>query len=225
MVDHDLDLSSYLLRLSCLGPNDVHILKRNGFAVDDDNMPSPDNVLGLGDQLGSSSEILQWGHSMIDPRRIKMGQKTSPKLKGHVESIILSSLSPFQVWMFLFPMECLKDVVIPMTNQHLGRELTLHEMVCFIGVLSFMACYQGVSDRMWWWIRTEVDMKEGEPYRLNQFMSLNRFEEIPENLLLTDVPPPPYMDPFHKVRQLISSWNDNMSVFLYHHGCHVLMNP
>ena len=212
LVSHNLDLTTNSFQFSFLGQDDVNVLKRRGISVDDDNNTEPDNVPCPSDKQGLGGEVLQWGHSMIDPRRIKMGQKTSPRLQGHAESIILSSLTPFQVWMLLFPVEWLKDVVIPMTNEHLGRELTLRELICFIGVLSFMACYQGVSDRRWWWSRSEVDMKEGAPYRLNQFMSLNRFEEILANLRLTDLPPPPYVDPFHEVRQCITSWNDNMSL-------------
>ena len=49
-----------------------------------------------------------------------------------------------------------------------------------------MACFEGVVDRRMWWSNTEVDMFEGEIFRLNKYMSLNRFEEIIYNLSYTD---------------------------------------
>jgi hypothetical protein len=49
----------------------------------------------------------------------------------------------------------------------------------------------------------------GAPFRLSQFMSLNRFKAITAAMEYTDIDPPTtFVDKFHHVRQMIDAFNN-----------------
>ena len=76
-----------------------------------------------------------------------------------------------------------------------------------------MAFFEGVVDRRMWRSNTEVNMFEGEIFRLTKYMSLNRFEEIIHNLSYTDRNFPAYNEKFFHIRQMKDAWNENMTKF------------
>ena len=53
-------------------------------------------------------------------------------------------------------------------------------------------------------------MYEGAPFRLGDYMTRTRFEEILSSLRYTDESPPTLLDRFWEVRRLIVAWNKNM---------------
>ena len=60
------------------------------------------------------------------------------------------------------------------------------------------------------WSVKPIELYNGAPYRLNEFMSSNRFEAIFSAISFTDNKPPPYKDKFWQVRQMIAMWNEQM---------------
>ena len=77
-----------------------------------------------------------------------------------------------------FPEEWLVNVCIPMTNKGLAKKVDLQEFYVFLGCIFFMSCYQGIPDREMWWSTKPIDMFDGAPFRLNAYMSQNRFCKI-----------------------------------------------
>ena len=82
------------------------------------------------------------------------------------------------------------------------------EFLRWIGLWLLMSTIEGPSRRDF--SPAPISLFGGAPFRLNNFMSRNRFESILEEVKYTDIEPPTYRDKFHSVRQLISEWNTNI---------------
>ena len=68
------------------------------------------------------------------------------------------------------------------------------------------------GDRREFWSSKAIDAFEGVPFRFNDFMSRNRFENILAALTITDRNAPVFVDRFWEVRQVLSEWNGNMKL-------------
>ncbi|KAL3802491.1 LOW QUALITY PROTEIN: hypothetical protein HJC23_012510, partial [Cyclotella cryptica] len=52
-----------------------------------------------------------------------------------------------------------------------------------------------------WWSKKDINQFEGDPFRLNNVMSLNRFQAIDKAMRYTNCPPPTdFVDRFHDIR-------------------------
>ena len=60
------------------------------------------------------------------------------------------------------------------------------------------------------WSTEPINPFPGAPFRFNDFMSCNCFEEILCAIRLTSFAAPLYRDPFYEVRELMEKWNNNM---------------
>jgi hypothetical protein len=85
-----------------------------------------------------------------------------------------------------FPEEWIIDVLIPMTNKELSKKMDLQELYVFLGCIFFMTCYEGIPDRDLWWLSKPIDMFEGAPFWLNEYMTGKRFNKIQAALQYTD---------------------------------------
>ena len=109
-----------------------------------------------------------------------------------------------------FPEKWVIDVLIPTTNKELDSPINLQEFYVFLGCIFFQASFKGISNHDQWWSTKAINMFEGMPHRLNNFMSRNRFKEIMQALRYTDRPQPEYLDRFHDIRQMQDEWNAHM---------------
>ena len=74
-----------------------------------------------------------------------------------------------------------------------------------------MSTIEGPNRHDYWRV-SEINLFEGAPFRLNNFMPRNRFDEIGQCLGFTDINPPPvYTDKFFLIRQMVKEWNENMA--------------
>ncbi len=79
-----------------------------------------------------------------------------------------------------------------------------------MGCIFDMLCYQEIPNRELWWSSCPIDMFDGVSFRLNAYMSRNRFREIMQALWYTDKAKPLFfIDQFHEVRQMIDSFNNH----------------
>eukprot|EP00804_Cyclotella_cryptica_P008982 CCRYP_003105-RA/>CCRYP_003105-RA protein AED:0.31 eAED:0.24 QI:0/0/0/1/0/0/2/0/230 len=59
-----------------------------------------------------------------------------------------------------------------------------------------------------WWSKKDINQFEGDPFRLNNVMSLNRFQAIDKAMRYTNCPPPTdFVDRFHDISQLQDAFN------------------
>lgn len=189
---------------------DIARLRAQGYDVDDDNDPAPEN-----EPNARNNDILQydaWGSRMVCMRMSEGHRFEGPRLLRH-----LAEDQKRISWFLLFlPNQWMKEVLLVELNKNIlgSTPVTWPEFLRFLGLLFLMATVQVGCNRRSWFEDTEPSEFEGAPFRLQKYMKRTRFDDIMNALRYTNLPPPPYKDKFHQVRQMLKAWNDNMfSVF------------
>ena len=59
-----------------------------------------------------------------------------------------------------------------------GPNITLQDFYVWMGRHFFMAGFEGIKNNKIWWLEKPIDMFEGEPFRLSEYMSGRRFQNI-----------------------------------------------
>jgi hypothetical protein len=188
---------------------DIARFRSEGYDVDDDNDPAPENVPVPPPAAGQvqqqdSSLFGEWGATTLCHRRAEDRRFENPKLlKTRPDSRL--------GWLLYFlPMKYITTVLLVESSKVLpGKPLTLGEFIRFVGLWLIMATTAG-NNRTSFFEQTEPSAWEGAPFRLNEFMSKKRFDDIVQSLRFTHVEPPPYRDKFHQIRQMIAMWNTHM---------------
>ena len=185
---------------------EISDLRQQGIEVDDDNDPAPENA----DPPQPTSHVGEWVTPTICARKEANCSNRKGTWKNYSWKAI-SEMDEFAQFRMCFPEKWVREVVIPATNERIkGDPINLSEFYVFLGCHFFMACFEGISDRNYWWSQKDIDMFEGAPFRLNGFISLNRFKEISAAMEYTNKPPPQeFVDKFHDVRQMIDAFNDH----------------
>jgi hypothetical protein len=94
----------------------------------------------------------------------------------HLEDF--AEMNKFDIFWICFLEQFIIDVIIPKMNKNLGTPLTLQEFYIWLGCNFYMACYPGNGDHDEWWSSSPTDMFKSAPFRLNGFISRNRWLEI-----------------------------------------------
>ena len=180
--------------------------------TDNDNDPAPENIPDLIDDTGTCTYQEEWGHDGLCHRRMNTTTANlgAERICCHINPTLLDTFETF------FPTNYVNEVILPEMRKHMTTKapLTYGEFLRFLGLWLIMATIQGPS-RHEFWKREQVDMFFGAPFRLTEFMSKTRFEDILASLTYTNKAAPAYRDGFHEVRGLIEAWNRNMqSVFV-----------
>lgn len=190
--------------------DEIARLLNDGYDVDDDNAPAPENIPTANDYTNIQYDA--WGSRMICNRMMEGHRFERPKLMRQPTDQSRRS------WFLLFlPEEWMKEVLLPELNKNIlgSNPVEWPEFLRFLGLLLLMATVRVGCDRRSWFEHTEPSEFEGAPFRLHKYMSRTRFENILNALRYTNQPPPLYKDSFHQVRQLLNAWNDHMaSVFV-----------
>ena len=79
-----------------------------------------------------------------------------------------------------------------------GQDVTYGEFLVFIGIWLLMATIEGPTQKQFFSTKT-IDAFDGAPYRLNVYMSGNRFENILQAMTYTDEEPPDYEEKFSQL--------------------------
>lgn len=200
-----------------LSQEDIAALRAHGMTVDDDNDALPENVpygkntkatAAVGAEGPNGAASLVWERPAVDPRKAQGLTNTSARFtKASWETI--AAMNDLQIWMLCYPVKYFTEVVIPATNPHLKMgDTDLQELICFFGCEKMMACFEGISDRRMWFSKEPINMYAGAPFRLNEYMTGNRFEDIMQALRYTTCDVPDYEDKFYEVREMEDCFND-----------------
>jgi len=183
-----------------------------GVLVDDDNQPVeeniPDPIVPPPDSI-----MKEWGNVNICARAAGPAgtKKEKAKMKGSKfdgrTAAELSLLSYFEAFI---PKEFIEETIIPATNERLHHPLYYGEFLRWLGLWFLMATTEG-NNRHDFWSSSNVDRFKGAPFRLNDLMSRDRFDQILGALAFNSTARPSYPDKFWEVRDLLESWNDNMA--------------
>ena len=97
-----------------------------------------------------------------------------------------------------------------MTNKYIeGPNMNLQDFYVCLGCHFFMAGFEGIEKNKMWWSEKTIDMFEGAPFRLSEYMSGWRFQNISAAISHTNIESPAFLDRFHDVRQIIDAFNEH----------------
>lgn len=198
-----------------LGANaeDIAHIRGLGFTVDDDNEPVPENIPD-GTTQDQPSQEETWGWDGIDEREKGNFIKHMPHLLHGLDEIPThpSNRTILHLFLSLFPKQYLQEDILMATNKNLDvgeMKISFGELLRFLGIWFFLATTAGFPRRDYF-STFPVNNKSGAPYRVGQWMSRNRFEQILRALSFTSRDPPNFKDRFWQVRDVINAWNINM---------------
>ena len=199
-------LKGGLLRV--VAREEIEQLRQQGITVDDDNEPAPENarppVPGAAPPPGT------WEKPQYCCRRSNLDRSDQAGKFIHHRWEEIADMDELQLFHMCFPEKWIVDSVIPETNKTLGKPMDLHKFYVWLGCIFFMSCFLGIDDRDLWWSTKVVDMFEGAPFRLNEYMSKARFREIMESIRCTSKEAPLlFVDRFHEIREMIDAFNDH----------------
>ena len=195
---------------------DIDELVAQGFNIDDDNEPVPENNDRRNNWKSVRDYNQEWVSSVTTCCRKHEGfPNHRPKMSG-VEENILNAFDDdvSSLFLLMLPRRFFEEVVLPQTNANLlkasQRPVTFGELLRWIGIWFYMATCKGYS-RDDFWSSRPIDEFVGAPTRFNKWMSKRRFDYILGALVFHATPPPLCQDRFHFVRELINAWNENMA--------------
>ena len=149
-----------------------------------------------------------WGHYGFCYRKSNNLADTQATLVNNVDTT--RDDVNLQLFEWLFPCKYVEDVILTETNKVLDQQpVTYGELLHWIGLWVLISTVDG-SDRHSFWSSKSMNMYEGAPFRLGEYMTRTHFEEILSSLRYTDESPPTLLDRFWEIRWLIVAWNKNM---------------
>jgi hypothetical protein len=191
--------------------HDLMRLLADGYEVDDDNEPAPENAPTLAPSGNTGVTYSDWGFSGICQRRAENCRNEKAHIRSVTSDIVMGGMDFITMFLIFMPKVFFETVLLVETNKAIqGQPVSFGEFLQFIGIWLYMATTAGYN-RAEWFSSKNVDRWEGAPCRFNDVMSGRRFDAIIAALRFTNVPFPPFEDKFHEVRQLITAWNDNMT--------------
>eukprot|EP00559_Dactyliosolen_fragilissimus_P002711 CAMPEP_0184872744 /NCGR_PEP_ID=MMETSP0580-20130426/41459_1 /TAXON_ID=1118495 /ORGANISM="Dactyliosolen fragilissimus" /LENGTH=665 /DNA_ID=CAMNT_0027375583 /DNA_START=1012 /DNA_END=3007 /DNA_ORIENTATION=+ len=188
---------------------DIALVRAQGLDVDDDNLPAPENIpiATTSNTTDDSHQEIGWGWSGIDHRKQLNISEVRANISG-ITSDAMEHVSFVRMFFLLFP-KSLIETIIEQTNKKLDSPTNMGEFMRWIGIWLLLSTLSGYK-RSDFWSMKPIELYEGAPYRLNEFMTLARFESILKALTLTKETAPPYKDRFWEVHEMLQSWNDHM---------------
>ena len=114
------------------------------------------------------------------PRKALNHNRSGPKLPSASPSIV-TNLTLLDYFLILFPMDYVKVAMIPGINRHLpegGPHVSEHDFIIWLGMWLVVGCYEGNWGRQDWWSKDNILIGRGAPFRLNEYMSRGRFNQI-----------------------------------------------
>jgi len=164
-------------------------MRQQGIQVDDDNEPAPENAELLATPVVNVGE---WVTPTICPRKADSSCTNSKGVWKHNSWHKIQEMDELALFRMCFPEKWVRETLLPATNKEIeGGPLSLSEFYVFLGCHFFMACFEGISDRRLWWSSKPISIEEGAPFRLQDYISLRRFNAITAAIRYTDKPPPP----------------------------------
>ena len=87
-------------------------------------------------------------------------------------------MTKLELFLILFPVNYIKEILIPEINKLLEHPMELGEFIRWLGCWFYMGFWVRIPNRSNWWSTAEPKISIGAPFRLNKYMSSTRFEGI-----------------------------------------------
>ena len=119
----------------------------------------------------------QQSEGIILPRRPKNLHKTNAAFKNYTREEVIK-MTKLELFLFLFPVYYLKEILIPEINKLLEHPMELGEFIWCLGCWFYIGCWVRIPNSSNWWSTVEPTMSGGAPFRIDKYMSSTRFEGI-----------------------------------------------
>ena len=139
-----------------LGGDDLKDLRRQGIKVDDNNEPAPENA----EPSMAHQNNGRFEKPTMYSRRMANVNNAKGKFNSHRWEDI-AKMNELDLFQMCFFEPLVIAVIIPETNKFLGTSMTLQEFYVWLGCIFYMACFEGVGNRVEWWSTTPIDMFKG----------------------------------------------------------------
>ena len=80
-------------------------------------------------------------------------------------------------------------------------------LIQYLGIWLLMSTCSGWKREDFWSVTPFCQERNSLPYRFGEFMSKRRFNAITSELMFTNTNPPPYVDKFWQINQMLKAWN------------------
>ena len=117
-------------------------------------------------------------------------------------------MSRLDMFIIMMPIKFIEDNVIKKTNERFDVPMTTQKYIKLIGCWLYMSCYVCICNQRYSLSTAAPSNHKEAPFRLNDYMSRNHFEQILSSLQHTDQASE-YEDGFHLMRQWEEAWNKN----------------
>jgi hypothetical protein len=114
---------------------DISSFRAQGFAVDDDNEPAPENIPTASRHWHMMGCIRAWGSEPLDARRVLGVRDVQPTLV----SADASMHTVLGFFLHFLPLEYFRTTILDATNETLSDPLTWDEFLRFISILLLFA--------------------------------------------------------------------------------------
>ena len=179
-VEGNEDISTLITRSDqTLTSDDIAGYRRQGISVDDDNEPAPKNLpsVVLPDEA-VTPPVLEWKKDgIICPRLANNLRNSAAGLKNYSFDEV-KKMTKLELFLTLFPVNFLNEVLIPETNKNLALPIDLREFIVWVGCWFYMALWVGIEHRHDWWSSSAPSMFGVAQFCLNDYMSRDRFDSI-----------------------------------------------
>ena len=146
---------------------DIARIRAEGFEVDDDNDPAPENIPQGDEELRIDGDLFEgqtWGWNGVDRRITEGGNYDGPSFANGWTPTGKTNL---EVFLHLFPVAWLTNVVLAMTSSaclaNNSKALTWGEFIRFLGMRLLMASSPGWHVDEFWRYETTPRDQEYDP--------------------------------------------------------------
>ena len=171
---------------------DIARIRAEGFEVNDDNDPAPENIPQGDEPLQIDGDLFEgqtWGWNGVDRRITEGGNYEGPSFANGWTPTGKTNL---EVFLHLFPIVWLTNVVLAMTSNacvaNNSKRLTYGELLRFLGMRLLMALSPGWHTRPPLATKSTTHVHTHTTYNFKDFMSKKQFHTINQSLRFTCSP-------------------------------------
>ena len=189
------DTSLVTLELSDNTNEDVARLRKDGYGVDNNNDPAPENITTPAAKYKRVT-YNEWGsRSNIYYQQSEEHVYEMPKLLKQVG--VRGKASYIDYFIYFLPVELMKYVLLGMTSKNLeGSFVSWGKMLTYLGLWLLVFYVTTGLNMHAYWDNSYTSPFKVAPFRLHSFSSFARFGAIKKDLSFTDHTPSLYRDKF-----------------------------